>query len=223
MKLNTVIFDMDGLLIDSEPLWAEAAAQVFGEKAITLTPGQYAVTKGLRTKEFVHHWFRHFELPLKEEEDAERKIEQKVKELIRTKGRPMPGVDHVVNFFVERNFRIGLASSSGSELIAQVIGQLGLVHRIRSFTSAEFLAHGKPHPEVYLLCAQSLGARPDECICFEDSYNGMIAVKAARMKCVVVPSPADALRPVWHSADLKIASLQHFNELLLNALCERTT
>lgn len=218
MKLNTVIFDMDGLLIDSEPLWAEAASQVFGEHGIALTPEQYAVTTGLRTKEFVQHWFRYFQLPEKGEEDAIKKIEKKVLELICTKGRPMPGVEYVVNFFKSRNFKIGLASSSGTELIAQVIKQLGLVEHIGSFTSAEFLAHGKPHPEVYLRCAQKLDARPEECICFEDSYNGMIAAKAARMKCVVVPSPAESQRMVWHSADLKMASLNNFNELLLNAL-----
>jgi len=218
MKLNTVIFDMDGLLIDSEPLWAEAAALVFGEHGITLTKEQYAVTTGLRTKEFVQHWFGHFQLPANNEDDAIKKIEMKVLDLIRTKGRPLPGVDHVVHFFKERNFKIGLASSSGTELIVQVIKQMGLEEHIRSFTSAEFLAYGKPHPEVYLQCAHMLGARPEECLCFEDSYHGMIAVKAARMKCVVVPAPADAQRMVWHSADLKISSLQNFNALLLESL-----
>lgn len=218
MKLNTVIFDMDGLLIDSEPLWAEAASQVFGEHGIVLTPEQYAVTTGLRTREFVQHWFRYFQLQDKGEDVAIKKIEKKVLELICSKGRPMPGVNYIVAFFKSRNFKIGLASSSGTELISQVINQLGLVEHIGSFTSAEFLAHGKPHPEVYLQCAQNLGARPEECICFEDSYHGMIAVKAARMKCVVVPSHTESQRMVWHSADLKISSLQNFNELLLYAL-----
>ena len=84
-------------------------------------------------------------------------------------------------------------------------------------TSAQFLEFGKPHPEVYLACAAELQSLPVRCICFEDSFNGMIAAKAARMKCVVVPDQQMRRQSRWNAADLQLDSLLHFgdNELKL--------
>lgn len=218
MKLNTVIFDMDGLLIDSEPLWKESAEALFETYGRQLTTQQYQSTTGLRTKEFLMHWFRYFNLPQAELENAEDKVVQRVIELVNQKGMPMPGVQHIFNFFVERNFRIGLASSSPMSLINLVIEKLGIGKYLQAVSSAAGLAYGKPHPEVYLNCAGKLAAMPEACVCFEDSFNGMIAAKAAKMKCVIVPSVQDAKKPAWETADLKISTLGNFNELLLTSL-----
>jgi mannitol-1-/sugar-/sorbitol-6-/2-deoxyglucose-6-phosphatase len=218
MKLTTVIFDMDGLLINSEPLWKEAAEALFLTYGKQLTPQQYAGTTGLRTKEFLGHWFNYFNLPEAEIGNAEKKIVDQVVMLVRQKGKPMPGVQHIFNFFLERSFKIGLASSSPLELINLVIDMLGIGPHLQAVASAAALAYGKPHPEVYLNCAQQLAAAPAACICFEDSFNGMIAAKAAKMKCVIVPSEHDFKNPVWEAADLKISTLNNFNELLLNSI-----
>ena len=80
------------------------------------------------------------------------------------------------------------------------------------------MKYGKPNPQVYLDCATQLGSSPLECICFEDSFNGMIAAKAARMKCVIVPAHHELQDNRWFAADLKISSLQNFNELLMQTL-----
>jgi sugar-phosphatase len=218
MKLNTVIFDMDGLLIDSEPLWKEAAEALFSTYGQRLTTEQYISTTGLRTKEFLAHWFAHFNLPEAEIDGAEKKIVDLVIKLVQQKGRPMPGVQHIFNFFLERNFKIGLASSSPPELIDLVIDLLGIKLHLQAVSSASGLTYGKPHPAVYLDCADKLAAKPAECICFEDSFNGMIAAKAAKMKCVIVPSLYDSKNPAWEAADLKISTLNNFNELLLNGI-----
>ncbi len=215
MQLDTVIFDMDGLLIDSEPLWDEAATAVFSNYGIQLTPEQYATTTGLRTKEFIQWWFSIYQVPLENIEDAEKAIIKKVTALVESKGRPMPGIEHIFKFFTERNFRIGLASSSPLSLINTVTRLLNIEQHLQVCTSASDLAYGKPHPEVYLNCAAALQAAPMQCLCFEDSYNGMIAAKAARMKCVVVPEHKNAKDPRWNASDLKIGSLQNFNDLLL--------
>jgi sugar-phosphatase len=218
MKLNTVIFDMDGLLIDSEPLWKEAAEALFKTYGQQLTTEQYTGTTGLRTKEFLTHWFAWFNLPQAEIDDAEKKIVDLVIKLVQQKGRPMPGVQHIFNFFTHRNFKIGLASSSPPELIDLVINLLGIKVHLQAVSSASNLTYGKPHPVVYLDCANKLAAMPVECICFEDSFNGMIAAKAAKMKCVIVPSLYDSKNPAWEAADLKISTLNNFNELLLNGV-----
>lgn len=217
MQINTVIFDMDGLLIDSEPLWNEAANDAFQRFGTTLSPLQYASTTGLRTKEFVAHWFRQFNWPAGEQQETEKKILARVIELVKLKGRPQPGVEYIFDFFARRDFRIGLATSSDMDLVEVVLERLGIGHYLQAINSASHLPFGKPHPQVYLDCAEKLGARSNECVCFEDSVNGMIAVKAARMKCVVVPSPAENQQLVWHVADLKLSSLVNFNELLLQA------
>lgn len=218
MKPNTVIFDMDGLLIDSEPLWKEAADELFTQYGKQLTAQQYTITTGLRTKEFVGYWFRHFNLPAEESAAAEKIIIDLVIKLVKQKGKTMTGVAHIFNFFLERNFKIGLATSSPPELIDVVVDMLGIRKHLQAISSAENLAFGKPHPEVYLNCAEKLGTQPVQCICFEDSFNGMIAAKAAKMKCIIVPSAHDAKNPAWEAADLKISTLANFNELLLEGL-----
>ena len=218
MKLTTVIFDMDGLLIDSEPLWKEAADELFLNYGKQLTDQQYAITTGMRTKEFLAYWFRHFNLPNAEIIEAEKKIVTHVINLVKQKGKPMPGVPHIINFFTERNFKIGLATSSAPDLINVVIDLLDIRTHLQAISSAVDLAYGKPHPEVYLNCAGKLGVMPAQCICFEDSFNGMIAAKAAKMKCVIVPSVQDYKNRVWEAADLKISTLNNFDEFLLESL-----
>jgi mannitol-1-/sugar-/sorbitol-6-/2-deoxyglucose-6-phosphatase len=218
MQLNTVIFDMDGLLIDSEPLWNEAADEVFKQYGIHISNEQYATTTGMRVKEFVIWWFTHFKVPLTHAAKAEKDICNLVVQKVHTKGKPMPGIPHIINFFLERNFKLGLASSSGMDLIDVVVDKLGLRQYLQAICSAAHLPQGKPHPQVYLDCAAALNSHPLECLCFEDSFNGLIAAKAARMKCVVVPALHDSNKPKFQAADLKLSSLQNFNELLLQTL-----
>lgn len=218
MKPNTVIFDMDGLLIDSEPLWGEAALEVFKPYGFQLTPEQYATTTGMRTREFVEVWFNHYKIDAALLPVAEKDILDTVVGKVAAKGKPMQGVEHIFNFFISRNFKIGLATSSGMALIDVVVDKLGIRSHLGAIASAADLPYGKPHPQVFLNCAASLNSHPTECICFEDSFFGMIAAKAARMKCVVVPSAEDRQKIKFNAADLKLSSLQNFNELLLHSL-----
>ncbi len=218
MKLNTVIFDMDGLLIDSEPLWDEAADEIFQRYGFRLTKSQYAITTGMRTKEFVEWWFKVYKIDPAHNAEAERDILQAVVDKVRVQGKPMQGLEHIFNFFISRNFKIGLATSSGTPLIDVVVDKLGIRTYLHAIASAADLPYGKPHPQVFLNCAEQLESHPTECICFEDSFNGMIAAKAARMKCVIVPAAHESQQNKFNAADLKLSSLQNFNDLLLHAL-----
>jgi len=218
MALRAVIFDMDGLLVDSEPLWAEAADEVFKLYGVSLTHEQYVSTTGLRTREFVQWWFRHFNIGDDELSRAEKRIIALVLEKVKYKARIMPGVDHIFDFFFRKDFKIGLASSSPLELIELVVEMSGISRFLHATASAQDLPYGKPHPMVYLNCAESLGIDPTECICFEDSFNGLIAAKAAKMKCVVVPHHAQLKEERWGAADLKLSSLQNFGQLHFNML-----
>lgn len=216
MQLDTVIFDIDGLLIDSEPLWNEAATELFQQYGVNMTEEQYKTTTGLRTKEFVQWWFQYFNIGNNELKKAEQQIVELVLQKIEQKGKIMPGVPYIFDFFKRKSFRIGLATSSPPALIDLVVQLSGIKSYLHATASAEDLAYGKPHPQVYLNCAASLGSNPTSCICFEDSFNGMIAAKAARMKCVVVPHISQQKDQRWGAADLKLSSLQNFGELHFN-------
>jgi sugar-phosphatase len=211
MKTESAIFDMDGLLIDSEPLWYEAAVDVFSPIGIALTPELYASSIGLRTKEFVDNWFSVYQIDRSLAPETVKRINDVVVEKIRDKGEAMPGVHKVLDQMRSGGLKIGLATSSPMALIDVVVDKLQIREYFSAFNSAENLLHGKPHPQVYLDCASALGVDPVSCVCFEDSFHGMIAAKAARMKCVVVPLPAFREQPRFQAADLLLHSLEDFD------------
>ncbi len=208
--MNTVIFDMDGLLIDSELIWQEATAEILATKGLHITQQQYESTTGLRTAEFLEHWFEHFKLDKSLLNQWQNIMYELVINKVKTKGNIMPGVDYIFNFFAEKNFKMGVASSSPMILIDCIIDMLNVRKHLQAITSAEALPYGKPNPQVYINCASELNSKANECICFEDSINGMIAAKAAKMKCAVVPATSQMQDTRWSLADLKLASLSDF-------------
>jgi sugar-phosphatase len=207
MSINTVIFDMDGLLIDSEPLWFEAATEIMNDFGINLSQDEYNTSTGLRTKEFLHYWFNYFNIPLLDLAETERKITELVIEKVKQKGEAMDGAHYAIQLVQNLGLKIGLASSSPLNLIEAVIEKMNLQNTFSVITSAEHLKYGKPHPEVYLQCAEKLHSHPLDCVCLEDSFNGMIAAKAGRMKCIVIPHPDQLHENRWHAADKKLNSL----------------
>ena len=209
---------MDGLLIDSEPLWYEAAIEVMGGMGISIDEEEYSMTIGLRTKEFLDFWFSRHEVDYKLLAETESAITEVVINKIREHGQMMPGVMEVISFFQDKQFKIGLATSSPLTLVAAMIERTGLFNVFSVYTSAEHLPYGKPHPQVYLECAQELGSIPSACVCFEDSFNGMVAAKAARMKCIVVPESSRRHEIKWYAADYVLSSLTEFNETILSQI-----
>ncbi len=218
MAINTVIFDMDGLLIDSEPIWQKATNKVFEGLNIKLSDEQYHITTGLRTNEFLQHWFRVFKIDEKLLQQVEDEIVALVIDEVKTTKPLMAGVNYIIDFFKKRTFKVGLATSSPPILIDGVLKTFGLENSFDAIASANFCNYGKPNPEVYLYCANLLQSTPNECLCFEDSINGMIAAKAAKMQCVVVPYPHQAKDARWSLANLQLSSLVNFNDLLLQKL-----
>lgn len=216
--LNTVIFDMDGLLIDSEPLWQEVGIEVLKDFGIRLTVEQYHSSTGLRTPEWIEYWFNQFNIDIQHAEAAINRIEQKAILNIEQKGNAFAGTGYILDFFKKRNFKIGLATSSPLRLVEVVTKKLDIKEFFDAFSSAETLPYGKPHPLVYLNCAEQLKSSPMQCLCFEDSFNGLISAKAARMKCVVVPVKDQQNDLKWKAADLQLMSLIDFNEELLAQL-----
>lgn len=218
---NSVIFDMDGLLIDSEPLWGIAMREVFATVGVELTSELSSQTTGLRTVEVVDYWHDYFKWNGKSREQVASEIIDAVTAKILAQGKAMDGLHYILEYFRGKDFKIGLASSSPMRLIKSALDHLDITPYFHAVYSAEFESHGKPHPAVYLACAKALNSDPLHCIAFEDSVTGMIAAKAARMKVVVVPEAHKRTDKRYALADLKLDSLKEFGDEQLNQLMKK--
>ena len=218
MKITTAIFDMDGLLIDSEPLWYEAALESLDKFGIHIGHQEYYTSTGLRTKEFLEHWLGKFKVDLSHIPETEADITNRVINKVFEKGETMKGVATAIATAKELQLKIGLASSSPLSLINAVLQKINLTDAFSVTCSAEHLPFGKPHPQVFIDCAHALNSKPIECICFEDSFNGLIAAKAARMKCIIVPHPEQINETKWNLADLKLPALDALSSETLESL-----
>ena len=216
--IQAVIFDMDGVLIDSEPFWRESEIAVFGRMGLRLTDAMCRETMGLRIDEAVNHWHRRHRWETPAPAEVADQIVGGLIELIQRKGELMPGARRALDFFGSRGLKLGLASSSAYSIINAVVERLGLAGAFDCVYSAEEEPYGKPHPGVYLSAAGRLGVEPTECLAIEDSLNGVLAAKAARMRCVAIPERAERLDPRFAIADLTLDSLAGVGEGLWNKL-----
>ncbi|MDA3890499.1 MAG: hexitol phosphatase HxpB [Salinivirgaceae bacterium] len=209
--IKAAIFDMDGLLIDSEPFWKKAEIKLFGEVGIHLTEKECGVTEGLRVDETVAYWDRKFPKHIVDKEKMVDNIVQKVGCLMEEEGESMPGVIETIKFFTSRNMPIAIASASSYFLINIVVQKLKIESYFQIIQSAQNLEYGKPHPQVFIEASRKLKVNPDECLVFEDSLLGVLAGKAARMKVVAVPYQHNFSQKGYCIADFKIPSLNHFS------------
>jgi len=215
--IEAVIFDMDGLLIDSEPLWQEAEVQIFGNVGVPLTLDMTPQTMGLRTDEVVSYWHKRFPWDTPTQQEVGRQLDETVSELIRQKGIAKEGVQQAISICESAGLPIAIASSSPMLLITTVLEKLGIANKIKAIHSAHDEAYGKPHPAVYISTAEALGIHPDHCLTFEDSANGVLSAKAAKMKCIAIPEPESRNDKRFGIADIILHSLLDFTpEMLKN-------
>lgn len=210
--IKAVIFDMDGLLIDSEPLWENAEVEVFNKVGVPITREMTKQTMGLRVDEVVKHWFNQYPWDTPTQQQVQSDVVAKVIELIKLKGEAKPGVLELVDFFAKKNLPMAIASSSQTEIINAVLDKIGIRDSLNAICSAEHEPYGKPHPGVYIKASEKLGIAAEFCLAFEDSPNGVLSAKSAKMKCVAVPDEKMKDDTRFCIADLKINSLSEFNE-----------
>jgi HAD superfamily hydrolase (TIGR01509 family) len=216
--IEAVIFDMDGLLIDSEPLWRAAEKEVFSHVGITLTDDMCEQTVGLRINEVVQFWHSQYPWNNRTLDEVEHDVVQQLTQLIKDIGAPLPGVNYILGYFQQKGLRIALASSSNLNIIEMVLEKLEIGSYFEVVHSAQFEDYGKPHPAVFLTAAKQLKVEPTQCLVFEDSFNGIISAKAARMKTVAIPETIHRGKPKFNIADVLLNSLEEFNDGHLNTL-----
>lgn len=209
-QYEAVIFDMDGVLIDSEPLWKIAMEEVFHSLGSKLTKADFQKTVGLRIDEVVHFWNHHENWGVENEQDVEEAIIVKMIELIAANAAPLSGVIETLTYLKNVGMKIGLGTSSSSRLIQVVLSELNIEHFFDFTHSAETEAYGKPHPAVYLTVAQQLLVSPHKCLVIEDSFNGVIAGLAAKMKVVCIPEKTHFPNPRLSVADFHFDTMNEF-------------
>jgi len=185
---RAAIFDMDGVLIDSEPYWRSAEREVFASVGIEIDASMSAVTAPMTTREVAEHWYAHKPWSGKSVADTEAAVVARVAALTSSKGAAMPGVHEILGLCVQLGWRVALASNSPAPLCRQVLRQLGIAEFFAAVVSADHVERGKPDPAIYLRTAGLLGCAPRDCLVFEDSRAGVRAARAAGMSVVAIPS-----------------------------------
>jgi sugar-phosphatase len=216
--LRAIIFDMDGLLIDSEPLWVRAEREVFAEIGVALTEADCAETKGLRTDDVIAYWHARRPWEGRSPAEVEARLVERVAALVRDEGRAMPGVASALAAARSGGRRVALASSSPLVIIRATLDRLGVADAFDVVQSAETEPLGKPHPGVFLRTAERLERAAVECLVLEDSLTGVIAAKAARMTCIAVPFDHPNHEPRFALADAILGSLEAFTPQLIDRL-----
>ena len=212
-EIKAVIFDMDGVLIDSEPLWRKAMIEGFASIGVLITEEDCKKTTGNRLKEVVEYWFEKLNILDVLPTEIEHRIINMLVKLINNEGKAISGVIEVINFCNNKNIKIGLATSSSNHLMEAVLEKLNLKNTFKSSISAENMEYGKPHPEVFLICASQLQISPLECIVIEDSINGVIAAKAAFMSVIALPEHENINNHKFSIADYKLNNMQEVLKL----------
>jgi len=214
--IKAVIFDMDGLLLDSEPFWKEAEIMVFNEIGVPLTSEMCDTTVGIRVEEVTAHWYKIYGWDESKQgntiNEVSGRVINEVIKLINKKAVPFDGADYIIDFFKTKNIKTAVASSSSMKIINAVTGKFGIKDKFDIIHSAEQEEFGKLNPAVYLSTAKLLGELPEKCLAFEDSYNGLVSAKNAGMKTVVIPENRFYTDPRFGIADLKLSSLLDFTE-----------
>jgi HAD superfamily hydrolase (TIGR01509 family) len=206
-KTEAVIFDLDGVLIDSEHVWDEARRELTDELGGHWREEATRAMMGMSSVEWSTYMHEALAIPLAPEEINLKVVERM--EAIYSKELPLfPGAREAVRRLAE-HWRLGLASSSNRELIDFVleVGELQAYFPVT--VSSEEVARGKPGPDVYLEAARKLGVTPAACVAIEDSGNGIRAGKAAGMRVIAIPNRELPPEPDAHAmADLVLVSLE---------------
>ncbi|HMK98871.1 MAG TPA: hexitol phosphatase HxpB [Acidimicrobiales bacterium] len=217
MRPDAAIFDMDGLLVDSEPVWHEVEIEVFGRHGVPLTVQRCLETKGMFVGEAVDHWYARYPWRGASRRAVVAEVVDAMARRLAEEVELKAGAGHALAFCRRAGVRLALASSSPRRLIDVVVDRLGLASSFAVVHSAEDEVAGKPDPAVFLTTAGLLGVAPGACVVFEDSAAGVLAAKAAGMACVAVPeAPAGDHEPgvlaALEQADVVLGSLRDLDD-----------
>ena len=212
-KVKAVIFDMDGLLVNSEPCWHIAEKVVFGKVGLNLTTEQCIETTGKPVKDVIQYWFAKKPWENPDFMGMETELFAEATKAIKETAPLMPGVLETLAWAKAKNFKIGLASASPMDMIKMVLEKFELTSKFEFYHSAELEKFNKPDPAVYLTVARKLNTPIEHCLILEDSFNGVKGAVASGSQVIAVPGKEEFEQTKFDMANLKTASLENIPSL----------
>lgn len=204
VAISAVIFDLDGVIVDSEPYSMQALVDVLREHGIEPSAEELRRSYGRKVRDdFMDYFARHGVAA-----DLDAAISRKharYYELAAGRLKPFPGVMPLIDRLRQRGYRLALASSGDRRKVAFSIQALCLNGVFETVVTGDDVSHSKPHPEIYLTAAQRLGVNPAVCVAIEDAPNGVQAAKRAGMRCIAVTNSVPRVQ--LQEADLVVESL----------------
>lgn len=186
-QLRAIVFDMDGLMVDSEPLSRQAWDEFLRPYGGHITDAMQSQIIGLRADVSARLIQKAFDIPLSTSEMIQQR--SVIYARIREQGVPvMPGLLELQEAIAAQHFPWAVASSSGRRHVQEILAQLGLADKVYATACGDEVAHGKPAPDLYLLAAARLGIDPTHCLALEDSMPGSRAAVAAGMTVIAIPN-----------------------------------
>lgn len=186
--IKAVIFDMDGVIVDSEPAHIEAEKQILLKHGVKVTTEELRAYTGTTAEFEFADLIRKYKLNTTVEALFKEK-ENILFKLLKREVQPTKGVIELIKNLKRQGVKLGIASSGHRKLVRFFLGKLKIASQFDSVVCSEDITHSKPHPEIFLKSAKELGVRPDECVVIEDSKLGVEAAKSAGMKCVGYRNP----------------------------------
>jgi mannitol-1-/sugar-/sorbitol-6-/2-deoxyglucose-6-phosphatase len=180
-QFSAVIFDMDGVLVDSEPLWKKSEYEVFTSLGVQVDDELAQLTQSMTTREVTKFWYERNPWTHVSILEAEQMVVERVIELVQKEDCGMAGVKELVAQLKQKNIKTGLATNSPAAIIPHVLKKLELEQGFDVVLSADSVKRGKPAPDIYLYAAQHLGVDAHDCLVIEDSHSGMQAASTAGM------------------------------------------
>ncbi len=209
-RFRAAIFDMDGLLIDSEPLWQEAEINCFTPLGVPITRDICRATAGQRLDEVIALWHQRYGWDGPNQAEMVERVLSEVTRLMLAHGQALPGVHQIMNQLRQAGLKLAIASSSPPALIEAVVDKLALGDYLDLTHSGILEEKGKPDPAVFLSTARQLGVEPERCLVFEDAPAGVLAGRRAGMTVIAIPSVFEASDPGFEPADRILSSLEEF-------------
>ena len=219
-RLEAVLFDMDGVIVDSEPLWSEAERRLLARRNLAYSPSLKAAMMGRDAREAVSFLMEHYGLA----ESAGELISERnqlISELFKEHVEAIPGALELVSSVSAAGIVTGLVSSSPKPLMELALEKLGATGLFALALSGDQVTRGKPSPDIYITAAEKLAVKPEHCLVIEDAPHGVTAAKSAGMPCLAITTSVGVVDLAM--ADRVVGGFAEVNLQLLQDLMQRSS
>lgn len=216
-KLRAVIFDMDGVIIDSEPIHYEVNKDLYNDLEIEVSEEEYETFIGVSNKDVWSKLKKKHGLEETVDELVGRLQSKNIKHLQNSDEKPITGLLPLLELLKKEGITIGLASSSPRRYIEAVLEKFDIEDYFNEMVSGANMERGKPYPDIFIKITNKMNLKPEECVVIEDSEKGVLAAKTAGLKCIGYLNPSSGNQDL-SKADITVDSLEEITFKMLTGL-----